>query len=457
MKKIISFLLILSLLSPCLIACGKGKEILPIPIPNVNEGEKKIEKSEPVVLDSDSELVVSLTKYLYSLDEKSESIEHPTTKIQNIAGGMQPLLLDYSTDDTYFVCGYYDAGHSGESEQLCCASKYTWVRYEKAEDIRKYYEEKVFMCAFQINDPGSVKDVLTEGGVVPEIAHFMLYQPSFTDGVNTNPDLKFDKIYIYINDSDEGEVYHSTMVESTELNSTLPCLKLDGLYYLYFESSSLRDGVFNKNDMNQVLDWYYYFMLDDNVLDLDGYSVTFDNGDYINYATITVEDFIYELTLENREKDPILLEFLNKMEKEDEEVEKLQFLFRGQVDYYVYKNYYTGPWEDPCIMVFVDCNYDLAVDEDWYKACEQKDTETLNSAFFDAYLEELSREYYVPDRFNIRYGLFFDYEYPMGMHTEIDEIFSSDYIAIRNLAELDWVESIRIYYDYCKRDPYYIP
>ena len=94
-----------------------------------------------------------------------------------------------------------------------------------------------------------------------------------------------------------------------------------------------------------------------------------------------------------------LNEFITKMQKEANDFEKIEFFIEYQDLHFQLKEsgkYNDEKWSEPTIIVTIDCNYDLATDEDWYKACSNKDIKTLNTAFFNEYSNELSEGHFTP-------------------------------------------------------------
>jgi hypothetical protein len=230
MKKTFLLLLILLMALAVFAGCSNNDDVPITPDEPIDDNTS----SEPTPLKTESNIVFSILEYLYEPNKETSST-HYMQQIQSIQDGVRPLLLDYTASDTYFVCGYYTFLHTDEENSiLCCARHYTWVRYEKAEDIKECHGGETLMSAFQVNTPGTVKDLLDEDAKTPPIEHFMPYNPTFSGGANTAQVLPFDEVYIYVNNSDNIAICHSLTRKSTKDKSIIPGVKLDGEYYLCF-------------------------------------------------------------------------------------------------------------------------------------------------------------------------------------------------------------------------------
>ena len=89
-------------------------------------------------------------------------------------------------------------------------------------------------------------------------------------------------------------------------------------------------------------------------------------------------------------------------------------------------------------IVTVNCTYDEATDEDWYKQCTEKDTKSLNAAFYNHYSAGISG------------GKYSNISYVPGMHliyTSLED-FNRDYVTIKALADLDYVTQVYIVYSF---------
>ena len=462
MKKIILFLLAISLILVLLSGCSSksgeqsdsppdgSNEETPDDEKKDNENKENENNSTSIKLSHDDDIVLHLAELLGELDEEVEYPKNTGRKIQEIQSGMQALLVDFNGAEKYFVCGYYTESHEFLSDDFCCRDKYTWVKYDKAEDITEYFENKKCVVAFQIDNASVVKDIISPENEVPKMTHSLKYEPKFENGVNTNQPVAFDEPYIYLNDSAESEIYHSTSSENTKVNSTMPCIYLDERYYLVFESSYVdKSGEVTVNNLVSDLDKYYYFMVLDCVLHIDEYSVTDKNGESTNYAIIAVEDFIYEITLDNREKDPVLCSLFAKVQSDSDTINKLSFGIYQQDNHIIYKEFgkYES-WTDQSIYIYIECDYELAVGEDWYEECSDKQLEALNNAFLGEYDDQLSEDHYLVNPYKEYSGLQFCYKYPEEDTSLMLEIFYSDYAVLSTLADLEYVVNIEVNYVY---------
>ena len=109
--------------------------------------------------------------------------------------------------------------------------------------------------------------------------------------------------------------------------------------------------------------------------------------------------------------------------------------------YYELKNaglYPNSPWTNAYFQVIVHCNYPSAVNEAWYKQVSQKDTDSLNEAFYNSCKDSFSDGAFS----NISFydGLYFTYD--------TSDEFLVDYDALKSLLDLPYVVCLEIVYYY---------
>ena len=173
MNKIISIVLLCSLLLMCLSSCAYvdkifgNKENEPenpeAPTPENPNGtlpetpdetppeEPNEEDKTPTELKADDERVVALLNRieeftLVGVDYINNSLGD---KIDHIKEGTQALLLDYKSSDAYFICGYYTEDY--DEFFHFDAPEYTWVKFENANEITEKYKDLTLVIAFQFN------------------------------------------------------------------------------------------------------------------------------------------------------------------------------------------------------------------------------------------------------------------------------------------------------------------
>ena len=145
-----------------------------------------------------------------------------------------------------------------------------------------------------------------------------------------------------------------------------------------------------------------------------------------------------------------------KLQEDSEKIEKISFSIEYQDLHYELRasdKYTNEEWSSPAIIVTVDCNYDLATDEDWYKACSNTDIKTLNTALFNEYSHELSEGHFTP--WVIAPALYFEYDHSSSTLSETLNVFYSDYAVLQQLIDLEYVTSISIQYFYAVPGSYF--
>ena len=138
-----------------------------------------------------------------------------------------------------------------------------------------------------------------------------------------------------------------------------------------------------------------------------------------------------------------------KLQEDSEKSKKILFSVDYQDLHYRLKEsgeYDDVRWIGPTIIVLVDCNYNLATDEDWYKACSDTEFETLNTAFFNEYSNELSEGHFIP--LGVIDALHFVYDHSTDTLSETLNVFYSDYSVLKRLIDLEYVRYIYIQYAY---------
>ena len=278
MKKIVLFLLILSLLSPCLIACGK-------------EDEESKERSEPVVLDSDSELVITLRDYLRDYYRGCDIIyiqRSTEDKIDHIKDLQFALLVDFEGANSYYVCAYSNSDH--EEKFFCCVDDYIWVQYESACDIKEVYEDKTLVCAIQLDRSTFVKDIVSGKESEGCVECYRMFDTEFVFGRNVNSKIPLTpEAFLYMCIPEEDELYYISDKIVEGENSIIRCVKNEtGKYRLSFLINSVsKEEIEYEEDLLTDFGDYY----DELVSVMDTHKVI-KNFRLITYGSVTIEDFV---------------------------------------------------------------------------------------------------------------------------------------------------------------------
>ena len=210
-------------------------------------------------------------------------------KIDEIKNGKQALHVEFNKSEYYFVCAYYNTGHNYETIDYCCATNYTWVKFDDPKEVGEKYKDLSFVVAFQINKASFVADILTKDAVVPNIEHFQKYSPNFNNGLNTNDAITFDTNFIYLNSSNDKDVYHSMSAYNNEY-ITIPCIYLNERYYITKVLYTIyADGT--RSDNNIISDFGKYYDTLVNIMDTTSYSVTDEKGRTTFYGLIEINAF----------------------------------------------------------------------------------------------------------------------------------------------------------------------
>ena len=426
----------LSLLVTTVFAAGSG--LPPFEEPVVNNGTE---------LKSDDALVVALIEYMNELEVDHDMPAITTAdKMDAIRDGQQALHVAFDSSKPYFVCAYSaDGQQSGE---------YTWLKYANVGDITKEYEDLQMALAFQINPSLFVKDIMAEDATVPTMEHFQPYEPQFNEGLNTKAADTFDETFIYLNSSEENAVYYSTTAYDHEW-VTVPCRYFENEYYVSRKAFIEYPNGICSNEI-ALEEFGEYFLGIESQIRLHDRSIKNEDGTTTHFSLIKLESFVNVVESAIVENDD-LKKFFEFMKNEEEALDKVSFDIKEQYNHYVdskldkseLRNDFWVPSE---IYVAVWCDYNLATEEEWYKACEDTELITLNTALFNEYSDELSNKHlFLSSHFS---HLKFSYFHADENRTDKEPIsnalsdFYADYDIIKKLAELKYVTRIEVKYFY---------
>lgn len=237
------------------------------------------------------ELIDSLVDYLHDLAVLHEM---PGTslaiKIDQIKNEYQPLLVDFDSNDFYYVCGYYDEITGIGPFQYENADDFTWVKFESQDKIKETRGAEKFVVAFQINQALLVKDILSEKSIVPHVEHFQMYDPIFDKGVNINDSVVFEKTFIYLNPSSQSNIYLASSAYNHDLVS-ISCIKSDSVYYVsHYMYSIYSSGEKSEDNLPVLFDQYYESLI--SVIQPTKSDTTNSWGTTYYYGLITIDDFV---------------------------------------------------------------------------------------------------------------------------------------------------------------------
>lgn len=281
MKRVFSLFLLCTMCVLSLFACSEP-----------DDGHGK-----PTVLgEESSDMISALIDYL-----ESQHVAHdmaPTSfaiKIRKIKkNGAQPLLVEFDPSKSYYVCGYYAGSQPIASERLGndCASEYTWLRYEKEEDIREKYRERTCVAAFRLNPASSVTDIRSESDAAPAFEHFERVKPVFEDGYNTEKFEDFDKLFIYLNsEAKEAKdtIYYTTSAYD-RYHVTFSCVRLDGQIFIPV-SIYVIEPTGERYDYDLKWEFGEYYDRLTEIMITDKYTLETTGGSFYYKGVFSIDDF----------------------------------------------------------------------------------------------------------------------------------------------------------------------
>lgn len=144
-----------------------------------------------------------------------------------------------------------------------------------------------------------------------------------------------------------------------------------------------------------------------------------------------------------------LNDVFNTIRSDVEMHEKLSFSVEYEQIYNELKNsgqYANSRWLDSVFIVTVNCDYETAINAEWYKQCSETDIKSLNAAFYNYYSAGLSK------------GNYSNIVFSPGMHLMYysPEDFNNDYAAIKALTDLDYVTEVYIVYNFPVPSDYFL-
>ena len=322
MKKIISFILICSILLALLTGCSYfdktndgGNETGDIEVgnnnsndsadggntggttdgtDNVTSGGETDEASKGVPLSKESDPIKSLIEILSrevpDVLLGSTGLPNQIYFVQHYDA--QPLEVTFDPLDYYFVCGYYneEADEKGKTYQR--AEKCSWYRFDSAEDIPEYINGEKCVLTYQFNKASSVINLLGDENT-PEMEHVLWLDKQFENGYNTTPPIAFAKTVIYLqgyfaDDLNKSTIYYTT--RSIYHNYiTIRFVELSGMKYVVVPRYVYNGELVS---LESLLGPYYDVFMsvtEANNFEYEGYLS--DNATFI-YTLIAMEHFI---------------------------------------------------------------------------------------------------------------------------------------------------------------------
>ncbi len=237
------------------------------------------------------DLAYELADYLQMLFAEYEMKENSfAIRLNYIKRGVRTLHVTFDPSEYYFVGAYYNAPHEQqypELELFCCSLKYTWVKFENADEIKDSYNGQTLIAAFQINKslicesfPSATSDSLME--------HFQVFKPIFENGINIASPLVYDGSFIYLTLSEKETVYCSKDAYNHDWVA-FDCIVRDGQHYvssiLYSEYAN---GTRYDWDMQYEFGEYYDALM--RIMITGQYSETYENGTVSHFGLFKIED-----------------------------------------------------------------------------------------------------------------------------------------------------------------------
>lgn len=315
MRKIISIILVSSLLLLCLSGCSffdKKDEITNTDnVGDVDDsyGENKgdiIDKEPPqftgTPIDKNSDIFNAIIRLLgergTDIDvAASRNLGHKIELVNKY--GAQLLEIKLNPSETYFVCAYdihykfRPGDYRAERGKEC-----NWFLFNRADEIPEFYNNEKCVLIFQFNKASSVTNILGNN-CVPKIDHFLELPPEFENGYNITPPIALNQTIYYIDRIGwNGPVRFDYESEKTSYFSTssyydqwlrIHFIEIDGVNYIKFISNQIEpNGKEHKISTEYTFHDYYDIFAD--VVEHDKY-IYKNNGYTYVYSCIRLDDF----------------------------------------------------------------------------------------------------------------------------------------------------------------------
>jgi hypothetical protein len=305
MKKIISFILICSMLLALLTGCSYfdktgegGNESGDIETDNTNNQnneENQKPKGEGTPIDKESNPVKSIIRFLYDKNTDHDMIAYNfgsiVYRIKN--HGAQPLEATFNAFDYYYVCGYESTAEDKHLREDIRAERCEWVKFDSEAEITEYYNDAKCVFVFQFNRASSVINLLTEDDTL-SVEHFLRYEPKFQEGVNVNPPIVFDETIIYLyggifKELEDGTAYYSTSSFYNNFEAVIKFVELYDGKNIYMRTKVDYSDYVVEYDLEGHLNRYYDDFI--GVTMVDKFSIRIEGGVHY-YSCIKVDDFV---------------------------------------------------------------------------------------------------------------------------------------------------------------------
>ena len=288
MNKIIAIILLCAIMLLSLSGCAYIDKLW-----NCDKEETNEDVKYPIELSKDDPIVKVLLEELELWDAYIEYVHfNLADKINSIKKGTRALNVNYMGSDTYFVCAYYTEDY--EADFYFDAPKFTWVKFGSEDEITQTYNDLTFVIAFQFNVASLVTDIVSTGADVPNLHHYQVYKPVFSEGVNTSEAIVFDEMFIHLSNSSKNDAYYTTKDYGYQFSS-IPIVYTNYYdnkeYYTLISHYTLyKDGTRFELPLEYKFEEYYdeltTVMLTDQYCEIDS------KGDTHFYILIKLEDIV---------------------------------------------------------------------------------------------------------------------------------------------------------------------
>ena len=209
---------------------------------------------------SSSEMIEEVNEYLRKRNsEYNTGILSFCDKIARVKHGTRMLHVKFDADNYYFVCAYYVANKGQKIDKsFKDPENYIWVKFDNESEIPEYYVDAECVAIVQINKTEICRDIISNENRVPNIEHIRALKPEFENGYNITPHMLIDDTFIYLNDSDKNNIYYNTSKSVVHKNQTVPCIKLEGEYYM---AHPIGDAL-NAEELSDQFGDYYDYLID---------------------------------------------------------------------------------------------------------------------------------------------------------------------------------------------------
>jgi len=175
--------------------------------PNINEPFELPPEQNPMGLSE--VLIESLNTEITSNENTDAPGISLSSKLNLIKNGYRPILVEFDSSQIYYVCAYFTPNDDHRETDSCCRDKYTWIKYENANEILEYYNGEKLIKSYVIDKVVNCRDISASESDYISFEYCRYFKTDFFNGINCENPKTMSGTHLFLCESTGNNIVYN--------------------------------------------------------------------------------------------------------------------------------------------------------------------------------------------------------------------------------------------------------